>query len=350
MAMSTLSKPTVGFAHPIHSNSSSPTGHPGVYPGPGPGMDGFSSPNPVGLSKKKKPVRKAVFRGKEAVEKALIFLQDKREVTVGAYKFYPGKTWGINHERMFLGINDYIYYSNQDVIWRIGRGELARDDMFQGFSEGAKKAAWLEQVGKVQFAFLTPLVVTILGTIGTIASVAIFVTKLGSWCAKNSQLLELAAPHAKRVLEHLKYFADHCPKLALLMVRVLTRYAVTNMPKGFSDEDVAYFLGKVMSGIGILPAFTLGKLAKVLGGAIGATVALRGAGAITRGVKENIAKDLVDHLKKNGINLSQKDAQEIIDEGCLGKKVTEQKLRELDRSIRDLAKIVDAVSTSLRIP
>jgi hypothetical protein len=191
-----------------------------------------------------------VAQGPDAVLRAMRTIPNATPATVsdgfgGTYTLVPG---GYVGDKMFVASIDYLYFLVGRNLIRISKADFGRSELMDAMAEGAQKAAWLEKVGKVQFAFMVPFVGGVLGTLGLIAAASTFIVKISLWYAAHPNEVALAKEYVPKVLAHLRQFKQTCPKLYSLLMRGLRKNAMAAAVEGFSSEDAADLLGRIPRG------------------------------------------------------------------------------------------------------
>jgi hypothetical protein len=177
---------------------------------------------------------------------------------------------------------------------RISKADFGRSELMDAMAEGAQKAAWLEKVGKVQFAFMVPFVGGVLGTLGLIAAASTFIVKISLWYAAHPNEVALAKEYVPKVLAHLRQFKQTCPKLYSLLMRGLRKNAMAAAVEGFSSEDAADLLGRISAGLVNAPSLGFTMLLGVLLKAIAVNGILHGGGMVAHGSKEQAKQKLLE--------------------------------------------------------
>src|SRR5690606_38534326 len=101
-----------------------------------------------------------VAQGPDAVLRAMRTIPNASPAEVsdgfgGTYRLVPG---GYVGTKMFVASIDYLYFLVDRQLIRISKADFARSELLDAMGEGAQRAAWLEKVGKVAFAFMVPFV------------------------------------------------------------------------------------------------------------------------------------------------------------------------------------------------
>lgn len=293
-----------------------------------------------------------VARGVEAVKRvAEVFPRALPVVTRDqwgtAIRIEPGTIWG--GDRMFVSeIGGQVAFTVRDRLYTQGTADFVRDYYLIALGQGAQKAAWLIPIAQAEMAFCMGFVGTLAGIVGAIAGVTVFMAKVLVFYNTHKQQVTLAKQHLQPILINLSFFATRCPKLFWLLTKGLGGQAIQSAGKGISAADIAYFLGKLLGGAARLPELTLKGLLKAAAAALAIAVALRGPGAIAHGVPQQ-SQQLVRQLARDGIRITDAEAQLVLAETCLRNPQIQQKLRDLVTSAEITAPVVEALSRSLSV-
>ncbi len=97
-----------------------------------------------------------------------------------------------------------------------------------------------------------------------------------------------------------------------------------------------------------MPEIALGGFIKTLLAAIAISVAIRGPGAVAHGAPDR-ARQLMEQLRRDGINITEAEALGVASEPCIGDPVIRAKLQEMATNAENLKPIVEALSRALSI-
>lgn len=291
-----------------------------------------------------------VAQGPEAVLRAMRTIPNATPAKVsdgfgGTYTLVPG---GYVGTKMFVASLDYLYFLVDRQLIRISKADFGRSELLDAMAEGAQKAAWLEKVGKVAFAFMVPFVGGILGVLGLIAAAATFIVKMSLWYSAHTNEVALARQYIPQVLGHLRQFKKTCPELFGLLMRGLGKNALAAAVEGFSSEDAADLLGRIAGGLATAPSLGFTAILGVLSKAVAVNAILRGGGMVAAGSKEQAKKKLME-LRDSGFSITDEEAESIVNEGCLGKDTTVERLHALEEGLKAISVVVEGAADSLRV-
>jgi len=293
-----------------------------------------------------------VARGVDAVQRVAALLPTALPLSTTdqfgtQVRIAPGTVWG--GDRMFISdIGGRVAYVVGDRLYSQATGSFVRDTYLIALGEGARRAAWLIPIAQAEMAFLMALVGTLAGIIGTIAAITVFLAKIGTFYTSHKREVDRAAPHLGTVLSGLSTLTVRCPRLAWLLFKGLGGQALQSAGRGVSAPDIAYFLGKLLGGLGKAPELTLLGLLKVTAAALAVSVAVRTPGAAAHGAQDQ-ARALTERLLREGISLSEQEALTVATENCLRDPEMRRKLEEIATSAEVAQPIVEALSRALQI-
>ncbi len=264
-----------------------------------------------------------------------------------AVRVEPGTIWG--GDRMFITtLAGGVAFTAGDKLYTQGSGDFIRDYYLIAYGQGAGRAAWLIPIAQAEMAFLMAFVGTLAGVVGTIAAVTVFMAKIAVFYSTHKAQVDSASQYIRPLLEGIVFFSTRCPKLAWLLAKGLGGQAIQSAGQGISAADIAYFLGKLLGGLAKAPELALLGLLKVIAASLAIAVAVRGPGASVHGAQDR-ARQLVQQLARDGINITESEALPIATENCLSNPDVQVKLREMATNAERLAPIVEALSRALQI-
>jgi hypothetical protein len=277
--------------------------------------------------------------GPDAVARVAKVLPTAQEVTVpsnlGPVTLKPGTVW--SGERMLIAATTMtVYYTIGDRLYEWGTGQFIRDEYLNALSAGAARALPMVHLAKAEIALLTGIFVPWYLMLGIGAA------KLGFFYKNHQADVDEAFRLAPSVLKSLQELRIRHPALFNHLLKTAAREILVDLPRGITAEDVAFFLGRVIKGVGGLPEVTIGaviKVAVVVAGIVTLThlpgMAAHGVAAAARESGEKLRAKLA----AEGIVVSEAEARAILRD-LQSDKSAVPRLQQLEDSARKLAPVL----------
>jgi len=199
--------------------------------------------------------------GPSAVSATAKLMLTARPITVttplGVVELVPGSVWQEN--RVLIDCSEtVVHYMLGSELYECTTQSFVRDALLNALALGASRAQWLVHVAKVEREFLMGLFVPIVGIVGlTCAQVLVVHTNHRKAC---SVVLE----QAPKIIADLKIIRREVPTLYHKIFGKVAGEIVSHVPDGVSAEDIAFWLGRILKGVGALPDFKVTALTKIL--------------------------------------------------------------------------------------
>lgn len=287
-------------------------------------------------------------RGEQAMRAVAKVLPEAQTVRVqtnlGPAELKPGTI--LNGKKLIvLPSSMSVVYLVGDELYEWDPGNFMRDVYLDAMSEGAKRAMGMVYLAKAEMALLSGIFVPWYLLLGVSA------VKLGFFYSREKRTVDDALKQAPNVLRQLQEIRRAYPTLFNKMASSAAREILVNLPSGVTSEDVAFFLGRVLKGVGGLPDVTLGAVAKVAA-KVAAIVTATHLPAVTAHAMQNVAatqgRVLQHRLAEAGIVVTEKDASRIMNEINANRK-TLPKLQELETSSQQLIPVLNRLQTLIRM-
>jgi hypothetical protein len=264
---------------------------------------------------------------------------------LGDVELRPGAIWSRN--RMIVNVSPMtIYYTIDNRLYEWNTSQFIRDEWLNSLSQGAKNAEGMVYLAKAEMALIVGFLVPweiILGV--GIAKTAIFYVEHKSDIHRGMQYSEKAISLILEIRE--KY-----PHLFNIFLRTALHDLLLSLPSGVSSEDVAFFLGRVLRGVGGLPEATFGTVLRITGRVAAIVTATHlpaiAARAAARAAKKK-AIDLQRELAEVGVDVSQDEARAILQELLMDPNA-EAKMRELEQTFQALIPVFDGLRALYESP
>lgn len=256
-----------------------------------------------------------------------------------------GTVWGGN--RMFVtDLGGTVVYSVGDKLYTQSTRDFVRDTYLIALGDGAKKAEWMVGVAQAEMTFIMALAGTLAGGLGTVAALGTAIAKVATFVNTNKAQVAEAKKHLATVLGSYHFLASKCPKLGMMLGKMMGGFALKSISEGVGAGDIAYFFGKLLGGIGKAPEVTIGVVVKALGMAVALTAAIHGPSMSAHGASTR-AKDLAQNALKNGVNVPEADVLLAEAEGCLKKPEVRAKLVEMFDAAKKAQPVVEGLAKAM---
>jgi hypothetical protein len=267
--------------------------------------------------------RKLLLAGEPAMRAAAEVLKTAHPVgpvnsVMGPVMLVPGTIWAGNRMLISAGQSQCIS-TEDDRLYEWNTGLFIQEEWMQAQQRAAKSAEGWVVIAQIEMALLTAIIAPMW------LLLAMHAAKAGLFYAANQQAFSLAIRHGGDVYKLLSAWKTKYPTLWRKLLSKAGN-TVWNEIKHenvslLKAEDVAYFIGRLLNGLGAAPEITLGVVVKVLGvgGGLGlASMAVKiGVRAIPSSVvrpAEQHAKELQNYLSSIGYMVSPDEAKQIIKE------------------------------------
>lgn len=291
-----------------------------------------------------------VASGVEAVKRVTSILPNAMPlVTTDQFgsqvRIEAGTVWGGN--RMFVtDLGGTVVYSVGDKLYTQSTRDFVRDSYLIAIGDGAKKAEWMVGVAQAEMTFIMALAGTLAGGLGTVAAVGTAIAKVATFCNTNKQQVSEAKQHIGTMLAAYHFMASKCPKLGMMLAKMMGGFMLKSVPEGVNAGDIAYFMGKLLGGIGKAPEVTMGVVVKALGMAVALTAAIHGPAMAGHGAPQR-AKEIAQNAMKSGINVPEADVLLAESEGCLKKPEVRAKLVEMLDAAKKAQPVIEGLSKAI---
>ncbi|MGE0760730.1 MAG: hypothetical protein AB7F89_14000 [Pirellulaceae bacterium] len=264
----------------------------------------------------------------------------------GSVRIEPGTVYG--GDRFFVSLEGgWAVFTSGRTLYRQPEGDFVRDNLLIAFGQGAQRAAWLVPLAHAEMTFLMALAGTLAGPIGTTAAITVGLAHLAEFYTHNKPKVDRAVRYLRPTLASLTAFATRCPQLFWLLCKGLAPRLGRAALQGITASDVAYFLGKLLGGIGAAPELSLRGLLSAAAMASSLTVVLRGPGMVGHGALAQ-AQNLVQQLQAAGISVTDQEAMTVVTAQCLRQPENQRALDELIRNASEAAPLIESLSKVLR--
>jgi hypothetical protein len=238
-----------------------------------------------------------------------------------------------------------VAYMIGDRLYVWGTGNFIRDEWLNALSTGAQRASHWIPIAQAEMALIQGLIAPWYLLLGLTAA------KIGLFYAGHKQQVDTAFQHAPTVLRGLQYLRQRHRRLFDKLLLTAGRDLVTELPSGVTGEDVAFFVGRVLKGVGGLPEVTLGAVLRVCATVAAIVTATHLPGITAHAAAATTARaatDLRGQLAAQGISISDAEARAIYHDLKADPNVV-GKLRELETACRQLAPILQQLQGAVRV-
>jgi hypothetical protein len=149
-------------------------------------------------------------------------------------------------------------YLEGNILWSTPTADFAREILLDGIIEGMQRAKPMVEVSKVVMSFIQRLLV------GPLEAAGAKLIVLFMWAGAREDLVKLGKDSAGPAYRGLEFIHDHCPalwdKLETAMLHLVGREFVDALEETVTKpENIAFFLGRVLQGVGGLKHLFYGK-------------------------------------------------------------------------------------------
>jgi hypothetical protein len=296
--------------------------------------------------------------GVDAINTIARILPSATPITVvtgfGPVELKPGTIW--SGDRILVSADTvYARYAIRDELYEWSTSEFLRAEWFAAAGRATAQAEVFVHLAKFEIAMLSGIFVPWYLLFG------LSVASIGLSCYHNRDTYRQALREAPAVLRRLQDLRERSPTLFNKLLKTAAKDVLANLPAGVTAEDVGFFIGRVIGGLGggpfhpFRPA-TVNSVQVTLG-AVLRTVVKVGllvtathlpqitAEAVAAAARARAA-ELQARLADEGITVTQEEAEKILRE-LLAKPDTHQKLRELEQHIGQLIPVLERLSQVL---
>jgi hypothetical protein len=294
----------------------------------------------------KPPIRTAT--GVDAL-RALKVLQTAQPFTytggaLGAVTLTPGTA--INGKILLYASTLEIYYIDGQSVYEAYAPDFVRDIWLTAFAQGAANAAWLVPLAKAEFALIEGLIAPWYLMLGmSIFEGLVFVHE-------HLADIKLLLDNYQTVLSIRAQIKAACPTLYDKCFWAAVHEVVRDLPDGVELADVAYFVGRVFGGSGIVGKIEEGTrvtakvVLKIVAEYAVLIAVIHGPAIAARGVRTALRGELA-HFRQQmasvGIPLSDEDALKILEEMS-----KTQNLKDVVNHLGEVAKAIEEIMGRLR--
>jgi len=289
---------------------------------------------------------KLLFTGKPAIEKAAALLATASPITVpsnlGDVQLQPGTIFS-NNKMLIWPTASTVYYTIDDRLYEYGTSDFIRAEYLNALSAGATRAMPMVYMAKAEVALLTGIFVPWYGMLGLTAA------KLGLAYSGHKKEFDIAFRKAPVVLRMLQDLRRRYPVLFSKLARTAAWKVLADLPHGVTSEDVAFFVGRVLKGIGGAPDVTLGAVVRIMTSVALIVGALHSPSIAAHGVAwaaEHNALALKEQLARQGIHVSKEEADTILRE-VLSKHEGIRDLQQLAENCRELIPLLKQLAAAI---
>jgi hypothetical protein len=287
-----------------------------------------------------------LLTGKPAMERVATLLASATGIAVpsnlGDVELRPGTIFS-NNKMLIWPTMSTVYYTIDDRLYEYGTADFIRGEYLNALSAGAANAMPMVYLAKAETALLMGIFVPWYGMLGLTAA------KLGLAYTGHKKEFELAFQKAPVVLRLLLDLRRRYPKLFSKLARSAAWQVVTDLPSGVSAEDVAFFIGRVIKGVGGAPEVSLGAVVKIVASVAGIVALLHLPSIAAHGVAtsaERNALALREQLARQGIHVSKEEAYTILHE-VLSKHDALRNLQQLKDACNDLIPLLKQLAAAI---
>lgn len=261
--------------------------------------------------------------------------------SLGNIVLQPGSIWSSNRMLIFSQGSGFspVYYTIGDKLYKWRTDKFMTDEWINAISLGASRAMPMVTLAKAEIALLSGIFVPWYGMLG------LSVAKIGLFYTKNKTQMDTALAQAPLIIEQFLYFKENYPTFFKMLTKTVARDLLYNLPSGVTLETVAFFIGRVLRGIGGLPQITLGAILRVTG-IVAAIVTATHLPSIAAHSFEESVRTLQKRLAESGISISEDEARAILQE-LLSKLDSATKLQQVEQSLRGFIPIMDQLRNSI---
>lgn len=197
---------------------------------------------------------RVLLTGAAAVSAAAKLLPTARAMTVnsslGQVRLVPGTVWG--GDKVLIDCSDMVvHYMDGAQLYECPTQMFVRDDMLRAIASGGAKAEWLVELAKIEQDFLFGLFVPAYGMVGLTCAKVLVVY------ANHRPAFAAARKYLPSIVSDLLILKRENPTLFRVVFGRAGGEIITNLPRGVSAEDIAFWAGRIIMG---LYALTKGSL------------------------------------------------------------------------------------------
>lgn len=279
---------------------------------------------------------KLINSGKDAMAAVARILPGSKPVVVqsnlGPVELKPGSIWSGNR-MLILASPGTVVYAIDDRLYEWGTGAFVRDEYLNALSAGASRASHWVTVAQVEFAILSGIFVPWYVLLGLSCA------RAGLFYKSNQRVVDDAFRQSPKVLKLLQDLRRRSPTLFSTLAKSAAKEILVNLPSGVTAEDIAFFVGRVIRGVGAAgPDVTLGAIVKIVGTVAGLVTATHLPAMAAHGVAQAAgqkAAELKRALTSAGYTVTEAEARAIVSE-VAAQRDTAAVLKELDAACRAL--------------
>jgi hypothetical protein len=285
--------------------------------------------------------------GEEAHRRAARVLPTATSVTVqsnlGLVELRSRTVW--SGDRVLIDATTMrVVYMIGDRLYEWSTGDFIRVEFLDALGRGASRASHWVPIAQAEIALLQGLLVPWYLLLGIAAAkVCVIYTVHKTDCDRAFRL-------APKVVETLSYLRSRHSQLFNKLAETAARDIITNLPAGVTAEDIAFFVGRVMKGVGGAPEVTLGVVTRIVAtvAAIVTATHLPGIAAhAAADAAQRTASDLRAQLAARGMHISDAEARAIYQD-LRNDETIIQKLNELEHALRELAPVLERLKGVVR--
>ncbi|NJM40843.1 MAG: hypothetical protein HC853_08755 [Anaerolineae bacterium] len=288
-----------------------------------------------------------MLTGREAASAVAQVLPTSNSIIVssnlGNIELRPGAIWSGNRMLVYAAPM-YVNYTIGDRLYEWSTADFIRDEWFNAVGRAGASAMPMIYLAKAEMALITGLFVPWYFLLG------IGVAKVGLFYYMHRNQVNIAIQQAPRILSALSYLRQNHPTLFSKLLSSTAQEVLTNLPSGITGEDIGFFIGRVLRGIGGAPELTLGVVARtvaIVAAVVSATHLPSVAAGAARTAAQRRAVQIQARLAEVGIVVSPQEAQLIVND-FIRERDAVTKLRELEAACQQLMPALNELKNFLR--
>lgn len=292
-----------------------------------------------------------ISRGPVAIEQAASLLTRavpmEFQSSFGLVRMVPGSIW--SDRRMLVTVDSMTTrYLQDDVLFSISTSEFLRENLFDAAAQGVLSAKLIIELAKSEVTFLQGLLVPFTALLG---ATAVNVTL--KYYA-NRELYHRVFAALDELFSLLNDLRKSHPKLFRSLVQTAAVDGFLNIPESFTQQDVAFFAGRVLRLI-LGQAAAGAQIGLVVVGRAIARISLilgslqypAGAAQALREEAERKALDLETALQEEGVTVDRKALEELIIEGA-NNPSSRDALNDIAQRIDEVMPLLEELAGALR--
>jgi hypothetical protein len=273
---------------------------------------------------------------------------------VGSRLDIPVGTIDRSSQMMILGtFCGEVYYLIGSEVKAAPVGEFLQGYFIgQVASEVYRRTAWILPASKILMAFSMGVAIGYIGFAGAVANTVVFIIKCYAFVGKKNEDVQITRDSLAEVMDHLRYFRQNCPilysKWRLILNKAVIE-AIESLPDGFTAEDVASIVGRVLGGVTASSEGGFRVFLAIVARTLAIYSSLHALPLIAHGTANNsrkIAEDLAIEMGKIGVSITPAEGLKIDEEirkaGNAGKQHLDGLYKALERLIPALARLIEA--------